>query len=291
MIEPGSLMSKAAAKYQEALRSGALRSYSTDLCLVKDEEIDYIAFVLKELTEEEKYWWEHNKHSSTEKKKQDPFLPYEKELFVADVSETHVCLLNKYNVLQNHLLIVTRQFEEQESLLTRADFEALWLCLKEINGLAFYNSGEKAGASQRHKHLQIVKLPLGGNGPGIPIEPLIRKLEIQSGIIRIPQFAFRHGLVFIPDGMSSNQEGMIGFLYDSYKALLKWTGLSGQSQPYNLLITAGWLIFIPRKKEKFENISVNSLGFAGALLVKDRQELEIVKNERFLNILQSVSMS
>ena len=69
-------------------------------------------------------------------------------------------LLNKYNVVPHHLLIITRHFESQESALTQADFQALWTCLAEYDSLGFYNSGESAGASQPHKHLQTVPLPM-----------------------------------------------------------------------------------------------------------------------------------
>ena len=37
----------------------------------------------------------------------------------------HLSVLNKFNVLDHHLLIVTREFEPQETLLTLDDFEAL----------------------------------------------------------------------------------------------------------------------------------------------------------------------
>ena len=46
-------------------------------------------------------------------------------MFVADVSDTHLCLLNKFNVIEHHLLIVTRKFEHQETLLTVRDFQAV----------------------------------------------------------------------------------------------------------------------------------------------------------------------
>ena len=90
----------------------------------------------------------------------NPFLPYDPAMYVADASPTHVCLLNKFNVVERHLLIVTRAFEDQETPLTQPDFEALWTCLAEAEGLGFYNSGAVAGASQPHKHLQLVPLPL-----------------------------------------------------------------------------------------------------------------------------------
>jgi ATP adenylyltransferase len=47
----------------------------------------------------------------------NPFLPCEQDMFVADVSRSHLCLLNKFNVIDHHLLIVTREFENQECLL------------------------------------------------------------------------------------------------------------------------------------------------------------------------------
>ena len=105
--------------------------------------------------------------------KQDanPFLPYDRDLFVADLSPTHVALLNKFNVVDHHLLIVTRTFEDQETLLTREDFEALLICLSEIDGLGFYNAGRAAGASQRHKHLQMIPLSALPESR-VPIEPL-----------------------------------------------------------------------------------------------------------------------
>lgn len=54
----------------------------------------------------------------------NPFLPYDEALWVGHLSDTHTLLLNKFNVVQHHLLVVTRQFESQLDWLTEADFEA-----------------------------------------------------------------------------------------------------------------------------------------------------------------------
>ena len=63
----------------------------------------------------------------------NPFLPpYSDDLFVADVSDTHVVLLNKFPALRGHLVIATRTFEPQESPLGEADFAAVWLCVAEL---------------------------------------------------------------------------------------------------------------------------------------------------------------
>ena len=112
----------------------------------------------------------------------NPFLPYDADLWVTDISQTHICLLNKFNVIENHILVVTRVFEDQESLLTAEDFEAMWICMAEFDGLAFYNSGPIAGASQQHKHLQIVPLPLAPKGLMGPIEEALTSANYHKGV-------------------------------------------------------------------------------------------------------------
>jgi ATP adenylyltransferase len=278
------LLKKVTERYKEALNSGALQIYMTECHIVKNG-LDFIVLILKNLSERERSYWDAPRRTA---KLFDPFLPYEKDLFVDDLSDTHICLLNKYNVMKNHILIVTRLFEDQESPLTRNDFDALWQCMKEIGGLAFYNSGEKAGASQRHKHMQMVPLPLGGMPNGLPILPLIMGLDQNSteAVQYISQFDFRHGLVFLPAG---NPGGIV--LYENYLRLADSTGLSKKWGPYNLLITMEWMLLIPRLHERYEGISVNSLGFTGTLLVKDFSEFELIEHAGLFKILNSVGIS
>ena len=124
----------------------------------------------------------------------NPFLPYDPELYVGDLPPAHVCLLNKFNVVDHHLLIVTREFEHQETALTPADFAAMWSCLQQIDGLAFYNSGTVAGASQPHKHLQLVPLPLLEQGPRIPVESAVAQARFVEGVGRSAKLPFLHAL-------------------------------------------------------------------------------------------------
>jgi ATP adenylyltransferase len=54
---------------------------------------------------------------------------------------------------------------------------------------------------------------------------------------------------------------------------------AGNSPPaasYNLLVTRQWLLWVPRSQEFFEGISINALGFAGALLAKDTVQLALL---------------
>lgn len=209
----------------------------------------------------------------------DPFLPHDEALHVADVSASHRCLLNKYPVLDAHLLIVTRSFVEQEALLDLADFEALWACLPaDDDVLGFYNGGEVAGASQRHKHLQAVGLPLDDLVPGVPIEPLLGSA-----------LPFTHDLARL-DGASPADA------LDAYRAMLERLGLAApgdtrQAAPYNLLVTRRWMLVVPRSAERFEGISVNALGFAGALLVRTPEDLERVARTGVLGVLRAVGVA
>ncbi len=154
-LEPGTLFEAVRERSAQAERVGALRSIPTSFELVEDGEtgVEFVVRMVDHLGQKREAASEQQRTGA------NPFLPYNRELFVADLSETHLCLLNKYNVLDHHLLIVTRSFEEQESLLTLEDFEALWLCMAEREGLGFYNAGAEAGASQPHKHLQLVSVP------------------------------------------------------------------------------------------------------------------------------------
>jgi ATP adenylyltransferase len=208
--------------------------------------------------------------------RRNPFLPYEPDLCVGDLSPTHVALLNKYNVIDDHLLIVTRQFVPQTALLDHHDFEALLVALRGGDALGFYNGGEAAGASQPHKHLQAVPLPLDDAGWPAPLEALFASLSVTERGARISALPFAHGfarLDLLADDAAQTA-------LKTYRALLQATGidaididgLAHQGAPYNLLVTRRWMLVVPRAAERVEGISLNALGFAGSLFVRDAQQ-------------------
>ena len=71
---------------------------------------------------------------------------------------------------------------------------------------------------------------------------------------------------------------------------LKKDGLEFQSMPYNMLVTNDWMMVVPRTKEHFQDISINALGFAGSLFVRDQNQLEQIKQYGPINVLQSVAL-
>lgn len=235
--------------------------------------------------------------ATTAQSNANPFLPYDPDLFVAELSPTHVALLNKFNVVDHHLVIVTRAFEPQEALLTREDCAALLICLAEIDGLVFYNAGSVAGASQRHKHLQLIPLSAFPNSQ-LPIEPLLRSVKMADATGTVSGLPFLHAHALMNPAWFDPQKDGASSLLDCYHSLLRAVGLpvktiaecSTPAAPYNLLVTRKWLLLVPRSQEFFEGISINALGFAGALLVKDAAQLAMLRKQGPMNALQHVAL-
>ena len=297
-LAPGTLWARVTARTEHALRCGALQSLPTAYEFVEQDGIGFLVRVLANLIRRDAAKKQQDQEIAASGKASSPFLPYDEALFVAEVSNTHVCLLNKFNVVDHHLLIVTRAFEDQESLLNLADFEALWACMAEFEGLGFYNGGQIAGASQQHKHLQLVPLPLAPAGPKIPIEPALAAARFQGPIGSTPRLPFRHAIARLaPDGIKSPSQAAAATL-EYYCAMRRTVGLQDdallgnnrQSGPYNLLVTRQWMLLVPRSQECFQSISVNALGFAGALLVRNDQQLKILKDQGPMTILKNVAM-
>lgn len=85
----------------------------------------------------------------SEKPFKNPFLPPDPAMTVCDLEPNHLLILNKFNVVANHVLVITRDFEPQSDPLSENDMKAVFSVLTNMpsphNGLAFYNSGPSSG--------------------------------------------------------------------------------------------------------------------------------------------------
>ena len=269
-----------------ALESGALHTIPTHFDYLDHGGVHFLVRVLDNLARKDKA-----------KKKQDakgpdynPFLPYEQDLFVARLPPAHVALLNKFNVADHHLLVITENFEHQSELLTAGDFLALWTCLAEIDGLAFYNGGLEAGASQKHKHLQVVPLPLVDQGPVVPMNPLLPQGNAETN--KVLPFVHRFARMK-PDGKHHPQEAA-SEMFGIYRRLMKdlglWADANRQTGSYNLIATREWLMLAPRSQEAYRGIAVNALGFAGTLLVRNDDLLALLQEIGPMELLAEVGV-
>ena len=276
--EANRLWPRLQATSQHGLAVGALQPIETVVEQIESGGVRFVVRILANLSRKEKARQQQGKTIPA-----NPFLPYEPDLYVTDISPTHLCLLNKFNVVDHHFLIVTREYEPQENWLTLADFQALAQCLLAIDGLAFFNGGKVAGASQPHKHLQVV--PYSDQLTEFPIEIVMTAAKENkckpSDEVQFLPFPFCHAaLPFSFTGDSGNASSAAHRLLAGYHQLLQTVGITGspwkgaQTAGYNFLCTRQWMMIVPRSQEKYAGISVNSLGFAGSLLVKNKEALQ-----------------
>lgn len=297
LLQPGTLLDRAIATTKHALNCGALVTIPTEYQFVEQQGVRFLVRTAANLNRKDEAKQKQERQTATTGKDFNPFLPYDENLYVADISDTHVCLLNKFNVVDCHLLLITRAFEEQETLLTLADFTAMWVCLAELDGLTFYNGGKTAGASQRHKHLQIVPLPLTpANFPSIPLEPLL--ITANRGVVEVlPSLPFAHAFVQLDPIQIRSPQLAATVTLNYYYQMLDRVGLKHdvslnniQAGAYNLLVTRQWMLLIPRSQESFESIAINSLGFAGTMFVRSDRQMQILKEWGPMSVLSQVAI-
>ena len=296
-FDPAALWPAIERQTAHALQCGALQPIDTVQDVIESDGVRFIVRQVSSLTRKEQQRLQARKLQAEKQVPVNPFLPYEPDLFVADISATHLALLNKFNVIDHHLLIVTRDFQRQDALLTLADFEALMRCMAGFDGIGFYNAGPEAGASQPHKHLQIVPLPLGDSEPPVPVAPLLAQAVAEGPTARVPGLPFRHAFARVAlDEVAPDAAAQTAFA--SYRALLEAAGVGAvetggepcHATPYNLLVTRRWMLLVPRSTERVEGVSVNALGFAGSLFVRDAAHLELIERLGPMNVLQRVAL-
>jgi len=258
---------------EAALASGVMHSFECALEFVQDAGVE---FVLRVATKFPRGETAEGRLPDAPRLPRNPFENPEPALVVREINGTHRALLNKFSVLREHLLLVTREYEDQRALLTERDFAALAVCMQDSEVLAFYNGGTEAGASQAHKHVQVVTLPLSPRH-SVPMDVLLGKAH--------PQLPFRHASARLAPGQAARPGEMLA----TYRELHRAAGLEAP-KPYNLLVTHDWMLVVPRARDRFEGISINSLAFAGSFFVRDALHAHTIAHSGPMAVLRSVAM-
>jgi sulfate adenylyltransferase (ADP) / ATP adenylyltransferase len=258
---------------ESALASGSMHSFECQLEYAQHAGVEFVIRVATKFPSGETA---SGRGADAPKLPKNPFLDPEPALLVRELTPTHRALLNKFSVLREHLLVVTREFADQRELLDERDFAALALCMADAEVLAFYNGGAEAGASQGHKHLQVVTLPLSPRH-SVPIDSLLRTAT--------PSLPFRHAFTRLDPGQVASPAAM----HATYRDLHRRAGLAAP-QPYNLLVTNEWMLLVPRARDRYEGISINSLAFAGSFFVRDARQAHVIAAAPPMSVLASVAM-
>jgi ATP adenylyltransferase len=280
---------------------------------IHDKGIDFVVRIASSLAKKPP--------TTTPKVGEAPFDPFEnppsQKLFGGAITPTHSFVFNKFNLVEDHMVIVTNHFESQSDPLNLNDMEAVWKCLVDLGGMGFFNGGRLAGASQPHKHLQFLPTPLvAGSSLALPIESILLDASYLSTALSTntldasalndavtplttivhPRLPFYNLFSLIPENIDVNAAPAI--LLATYHEFLRQSQtqceIHGVEQPYcfNLLILKKWLLFVPRPKECLDNttISINSMGFAGTLFVKSPEHFETVKQLGPMGVLQALTL-
>jgi len=132
----------------------------------------------------------------------------------------------------------------------------------------------------------------------VPIGPLLAMAEFKEGLGTITALPFLHVFARLGPETLKVRSDAGEKTFALYCAMLNRLGMASpekggikrQSGPYCLLVAEDWMLLVPRSHEFFDSISVNSLGFAGALLVRDKEQIERVKNCGPMTVLREVGL-
>ncbi|GAA5899545.1 uncharacterized protein JCM6883_005256 [Sporobolomyces salmoneus] len=318
MAFPG-LAQKIKQQYNQAIKNGTVLFTESEVIELEDErtqipfEVRFAPALAKKPTKSD--------GEKAQEKPKDPFAPpYQPDLFVAedtvkededDRGEEFAVLLNKFCVTPRHFLLVTKDFVKQTTPLSPVEVFAAFSILKQLGTrekhLAFFNCGPESGASQPHKHLQFIPL---SNGVA-PFDAFIDSNRPQDtrACFQLPlPYANFTALLDLP----TSPQDIPGYLGDRFLLLLDLMidhlrrlaeaspSLFSSSDPirlsnlsYNVIITTQYIHLVPRSAELFKTeegreISINSLGFAGMVLVKEQEALKEIRKVGVVEVLKGV---
>lgn len=268
-----SLWREALDRTDQARASKALVPLSTELM----DAPHLSPFVLRRLLSQTP------KHLRADGPKPNPFLPWEQNLEVGPLGSSHVLLLNKYPVQPAHVLVISQGWQPQEGWLSELDWQAVASVASDTNGLWFFNSSASAGASQRHRHVQL--LPRQAGEPTCPLEPWFNS-QLNGERETMP---WLHAISRRTDPSDHRD------LPRLYSQQLEQLGLGHANQnekplhPYNLLFNDQWFITIRRDREHCAGFSLNALGFSGYLLATDHSDLDWLGEHGPMELLKQVA--
>ena len=258
--------------WQKALKQSDSAVVNKSLIPLKTKVIrtyieDNYKFELRELIQSNNLTLPQKNRNNT-----NPFLPWDQNLEIATISNQHVLILNKYPVQIGHMLLITKTWKPQNGWLEIEDFKALTKVDIDTTGLWFFNSGPKAGASQPHRHLQL--------------------LRRGSTDILCPRMQWYYD--FIDDNLDKNDKLLKYInvvsrkknsryiaqdLYNSYTSMCLKLGIGSHAydikprKEYNILISEDWIAIILRERDEYKGFNINALGFAGYLLATYKSDI------------------
>ena len=215
----------------------------------------------------------------------NPFLPWNKDLEIARIGNGHTLILNKYPVQIGHMLLITNSWAPQNGWLTMDDMTALKIVDQDTSGLWFFNSCPIAGASQPHRHLQLLRRK--ANDQLCPRSNWFDRLLNNNSSLNTNTLSSSYALY-----RATSDDAFS--LHQSYLKACEMLGIGtpyidkAPKKPYNLLISRNWICVIKRSKEGMHGFSINGLGFAGYLLATKNSNIKFLDEFGPENLLDNI---
>lgn len=249
--------------------------------------------------------------SGPEKKK--PFNPFENpppQLTIFPIGPSHTLVLNKFAIVPEHAILITSTFKPQLHLLEADDLAATYACIRAYHDcltegsereelFAFFNCGEHSGASQPHRHMQLLPvarmrdgLAEGGKAWSVLANRLVDPVADSS---KVPFATFVEKL---NEGVQAEE------LHAVYRRLYRRACtaanvgvgngdealLQGEAKiSYNLAMTKDVMVICPRTAEggavidregqEVGMLSLNGTVLAGTALVKSEKEWDALRTD------------
>ncbi|KAI1505471.1 ATP adenylyltransferase-domain-containing protein [Biscogniauxia marginata] len=229
-----------------------------------------------------------------------PFNPFENPspaLLIAQLPPSHILILNKFAIVPEHFILATRAVKPQTHVLEEGDIDAAYACIQAYHAegqelFSFFNSGEHSGASQPHRHLQL--LPVERMKDGLENIDHGDEWAILADKVRDREQALPFSVftAALNAGMSTRDR------YNAYVALYKRAvhatlssvdvPLEGEAKiSYNFAMTRTSMAFCPRLAEGTPiqtqagkdagTLSLNGTVLAGTALVKTQVEWDALR--------------
>lgn len=241
----------------------------------------------------------------------------------------HFVVLNKFAIVPEHFILATKEFKPQTHVLDADDLHATLACIRAYEEdaaasvapsgssgdgalFAFFNCGEHSGASQPHRHIQL--LPVAAMREGLPADSawgvLASRLDDDGTTAPFRTFAETIGLDTSREDLHAAYLRLYGQAVraaatgDESVSVVEAAGTGEAAVSYNMAMTRDRLVLCPRLAdgasvkdpdtgEAVGQVSLNGTMLAGTALVKTEAEWDALRrNPRALTaVLKSVGVA
>ncbi|KAH6606893.1 hypothetical protein Trco_006046 [Trichoderma cornu-damae] len=316
---PSNLHELVKAAFAKALSANELHYFPTQVAILRVNSIPFQLRFSPSLANKPKG---PPPDASQPRKPFDPFAHPPASLFIADLGPSHYLVLNKFAVVPEHFILATKEYKLQTHVLEESDLEATLACIEayerarqssnhegeaasgrggksQDDGLfAFFNGGEHSGASQPHRHIQL--LPVSRMKDGLDDDASWDVLAQQASMIQKAPFVAFSEPIDTETSPADLHAAYLRLYGKACRAVARHAGAAAPSVDdipttgeakisYNMAMTRDTLVICPRLSEGSEigggpdgsaaigSLALNGTVLAGTALVKSEAEWDALK--------------